>query len=685
MKIIRANPTIVAAALIFVLALCIRFGYWSQYCGTALDRWHEWDQTDMSTYLEQARLLRTDGWLAKDPFRPYHLWHASASEQKWASWVNPRVFYQAPAYSYVLAAAGRLFDDSLPLVKAVQLIIGAGTCVLMFLIALRLAGLFAGCLAGILACLYAPLFYFEPQLLRVGPGVFFLALILFCLVFIVGRSSKLGTHGIVTLCVGIGLLTGLFAIFHEMSKVMIAVVVTSLAVHFGRRGIRYAATAVLAITVGYLIGFSPLMARNIAVGAPPFAVSGMTSILFVNCNEATAPVGGSIPTQLSPTAIRILDQAEGGTAEALKGIWDSYSGDLGLLISNWGQRFAMIWNKWEVPANTSYAFYMNIMGLPKWMPDFRWLFPAAFSAVIILGIQVVRAKLASFGSEHKSGSYDPPSSSPTDLSTCSLSGHLVLLLYITAMTASLSLVYAVARYRLYLVPFFLVYAAVFVKVVVVDIRARRWLRIPLAICLVLIGLYIHNQVTRDDFRPQDPRIDDYGVAVNLASGVSEPEHVLVARLATHAKHDYPNKVGQSITIRAAEANFWLGQKKMSDGKSSEAIGYFRNSVQWVSNNPISLNALAWVLATVPGDQNDDSSDAIKYATAACELTNYVEPMVLDTLAATYANAGDYPHAVEIARKAVTLAQEQDNQALVQRVTERLVVYGRGEPYRLNGR
>ena len=116
MKIIRANPAIVAAALIFVLALCIRFGYWSQYCGTALDRWHEWDQTDMSTYLEQARLLRTDGWLAKDPFRPYHLWHASASEQKWASWVNPRVFYQAPAYSYVLAAAGRLFDDSLPLV-----------------------------------------------------------------------------------------------------------------------------------------------------------------------------------------------------------------------------------------------------------------------------------------------------------------------------------------------------------------------------------------------------------------------------------------------------------------------------------------------------------------------------------------------------------------------------------------
>ena len=57
-----------------------------------------------------------------------------------------------------------------------------------------------------------------------------------------------------------------------------------------------------------------------------------------------------------------------------------------------------------------------------------------------------------------------------------------------------------------------------------------------------------------------------------------------------------------------------------------------------------LNNLAWVLATSPDDKLRDGKRAIELATKAAEVSNYETPHVLSTLAAAYAETGDFEKA-----------------------------------------
>src|SRR5678815_1722515 len=122
-----------ACIAIFVLAALLRFAFWSELRGTALDRWERFDQSDMATYVEQARRIQAGDLLQREPYHPYHAWQTVAPAEKWLAWYGPHAFHQAPAYSYALAAVQPVAGLGFAWVKAVQLLLGAGTCALIFL------------------------------------------------------------------------------------------------------------------------------------------------------------------------------------------------------------------------------------------------------------------------------------------------------------------------------------------------------------------------------------------------------------------------------------------------------------------------------------------------------------------------------------------------------------------------
>ena len=82
------------------------------------------------------------------------------------------------------------------------------------------------------------------------------------------------------------------------------------------------------------------------------------------------------------------------------------------------------------------------------------------------------------------------------------------------------------------------------------------------------------------------------------------------------------------------------------------------------DSPRMLDELAWLLATYPDSKSRDGTEAVRLAEHACDLTERRIPALLDTLAAAYAETGDFPRATSAAEEALNRARSSgDNDAV----------------------
>jgi serine/threonine protein kinase/tetratricopeptide (TPR) repeat protein len=73
-----------------------------------------------------------------------------------------------------------------------------------------------------------------------------------------------------------------------------------------------------------------------------------------------------------------------------------------------------------------------------------------------------------------------------------------------------------------------------------------------------------------------------------------------------------------------------------------------------------LNEFAWFLATFPDERFRDGMSAVSFAEKAVAATNHKNPAYLDTLAAAYAEAGQFTNAVATQREAITLLNSEED-------------------------
>jgi tetratricopeptide (TPR) repeat protein len=108
-----------------------------------------------------------------------------------------------------------------------------------------------------------------------------------------------------------------------------------------------------------------------------------------------------------------------------------------------------------------------------------------------------------------------------------------------------------------------------------------------------------------------------------------------------------------------------------------ALSDYRQIIRLNAQDASALNQLAWLQATCPVDQVRDGKAAVANALQACELANYKSSGYLDTLAAAYAEAGDFEQAITWQYGAIDLAAPPQKA----RMQERAKLYEKREPYR----
>jgi tetratricopeptide (TPR) repeat protein len=120
-----------------------------------------------------------------------------------------------------------------------------------------------------------------------------------------------------------------------------------------------------------------------------------------------------------------------------------------------------------------------------------------------------------------------------------------------------------------------------------------------------------------------------------------------------------------------------GDVLLSLGRQAEAIADYEKAIKIDPDDTGVLNNLAWVLATSPDEKLRNGKRAIELATKACELTEYKKPHILSTLAAGYAETGDFNTALKWSQKAVDTGDEEQLEAL----KKELESYKAGKPVR----
>jgi tetratricopeptide (TPR) repeat protein len=136
---------------------------------------------------------------------------------------------------------------------------------------------------------------------------------------------------------------------------------------------------------------------------------------------------------------------------------------------------------------------------------------------------------------------------------------------------------------------------------------------------------------------------------------------------------------EAIRLRPDFATAYTARGYTSAAKKdySKAISDVSEAVRL---NPLSASAQglrAWIWSTCPDASIRDGKRAIEAAKMACELTHWKWSPYIETLAAAYAETGDFPAAVKWQSKAIEFLNDETEK---QKRRVRLELYKSKKPY-----
>jgi protein O-mannosyl-transferase len=139
----------------------------------------------------------------------------------------------------------------------------------------------------------------------------------------------------------------------------------------------------------------------------------------------------------------------------------------------------------------------------------------------------------------------------------------------------------------------------------------------------------------------------------------------------------------ALSIRPDDAGLHtsMGNALIQKHQLRAALSHFERAAQIDPKAVIALNNRAWILAMCPDESLRDGRTAIQLAQRANALSGNKNAVFMRTLAAAYAEAGDFENAIGTARRAEEIAAAQGQQGLVSQIEDEMGSYRRNEPVR----
>jgi tetratricopeptide (TPR) repeat protein len=142
-----------------------------------------------------------------------------------------------------------------------------------------------------------------------------------------------------------------------------------------------------------------------------------------------------------------------------------------------------------------------------------------------------------------------------------------------------------------------------------------------------------------------------------------------------------SRAALSIQPNSADCRTVLAIALDEKGQSAEAIQHYEKALQISPESVSALNNLAWLLATSSNGSLRDGTRAVQFARKADQLSAGTNAVVLRTLAAAYAEAGQFGKAIESAETAMQLVKSQRAESLTSELQQQIALYELGLPYR----
>ena len=360
---------------IILFSVALRVTYFTQLNGTDFIYQYKWEESDMFVFDQWADSIAGGDILTERYVQPQHSWmkqianiyfrdHSDQFEHYktlagpdslittptnllWEDWYGKHAFPHEPLYAYFIALNYKTFGKDVRYVYLWQLLLGVFTNLLVFLVARRHFGEFAGVVAAFLAIFFGPLLFFEMTLLRSSFAVFFTIL----MVYISGISLHKNTFWWWILS---GAVCGLATLVHAYFILLAIVWLIFVFFYYFKKWKTFGIAAV-GFWIGLLLILSPIFVRNVNLNLPALSLSNNSAIGFITMNDNTFKSFNG----WMANGNHVSDITYSSKGDLLKTIIPTLKThkNIGSYLSQVWDKFHATFSWYEIPNNVNFYFY----------------------------------------------------------------------------------------------------------------------------------------------------------------------------------------------------------------------------------------------------------------------------------------------------------------------------------------